>query len=68
MFDEICWIFELGAVQECVNLVDLVKSFQTSTYICFSLAKIGFDIARRGLSDLAKTMPKVRKTVRLPLS
>ena len=44
MFDEICWIFELGAVQECVNLVDLVKSFPTNSNEHL-LAKIGVDKA-----------------------
>ena len=33
---------EFGAVQNSVNVVDLVKSFQTSIYF---LAKIGFDTA-----------------------
>ena len=38
--------FEFGAVQTCVNLVDLVKSFNTSTSIDYYLiAKIGFDTA-----------------------
>mgnify|MGYP003318247517 CR=1 FL=1 len=36
-------IVECGAVQKCVHLVDLVKSFQTSIY--YLLAKIGFDTA-----------------------
>ena len=37
------WNVEFGAVQKCVNLVDLVKSFQTSIY--YLLAKFGFDTA-----------------------
>ena len=35
--------FEYGTVQKRVHLVDLVKSFQTSTY--YLLAKFGFDTA-----------------------
>ena len=34
-------MFEVGAVQKYVDLVDLVKSFQTSVY----LQKIGVDTA-----------------------
>ena len=37
------WNFEIWAVQKYVNLVDLVKSFQTSIY--YLLAKIDFDTA-----------------------
>ena len=33
----------MGAVQKCVNLVDLVKSFQTSIH--YLLAKFGVDTA-----------------------
>ena len=42
----VCWNFEVLAVQkhDIVNLVDLVKSFQTSSLKYF-LAKIGFDTA-----------------------
>ena len=36
-------LFEFGAVQQLVNLLDLVKSFQTS--IWHLLGKIGFDTA-----------------------
>ena len=38
--------FDFGAVQKYVNLVDLVKSFQTS--ISYLLSKIGFDTADNG--------------------
>ena len=31
--DEICWNIEVWAVQKHANLVDLVKSFQTSIYL-----------------------------------
>ena len=27
------WIFEFGAVQKCVNILDLVESFHTSIYL-----------------------------------
>ena len=37
-------IVECGAVQKCVNLDDLVKSFQTS--ILYFLAKFGVDTAK----------------------
>ena len=43
MFAEIYLNFEFGAVQSCVNLVDLVKSFQTSIFFFF--ARLGFDAA-----------------------
>ena len=39
-------IVECGAVQKCVNLDDLVKSFQTS--ILYFLAKFGVDTAENG--------------------
>ena len=38
--------FEFGAVHKLVNLVDLVKSFQTSIY--YLLANIGVDTAENG--------------------
>ena len=38
-----CWIFEVGAVQKSVSLVDLVKSVHTNIYYFF--AEIGFDTA-----------------------
>ena len=47
-------------VQKCVNLVDLVKSFQTSIYLQ-NLASIQ---PRTGLSKFAKRQPKVRTKVR----
>ena len=53
MFDEISRIVECGAVQKCVNLVDLVKSFQTSIY--FLLAKFGVDTAENGSLEVCKT-------------
>ena len=43
---EVCsfgWNFECWAVEKRANLVDLVKSFQTSTE--YLLAKFGFDTA-----------------------
>ena len=65
-------VFECGAVhsfswfsdwspkvQKCVNLVDLVKSFQTNIYFQ-NLASIQ---PRTGLSKFAKNKPKVRKEV-----
>ena len=57
------WIFEFEAVQKCVDLVNLVKSFQTGIY--YLLAKVGVDTVENGpLNDcqtLAKTM-KLDKT------
>ena len=47
-------------MQKYVNLVDLVKSFQTSIY----LQKSASIQPRTGLSKFAKNWPKVRKTVR----
>ena len=47
-------------MQKCVNLVDLVKSFQTSVY--YLLAKFGFDTAETGSSEFAK---KFEKEVRI---
>ena len=51
---KIFWNIEVRAVQKHVNLVDLVKSFQTSIYY-FSLfttkvvlAKFGVDTAEKG--------------------
>ena len=48
--------FEFGAVQKCVHLVDLFKSFQTSIYFHYLLAKIGVDTAENetSLSKFAK--------------
>ena len=50
MFDEsymkFSFNFEFGAVQQFVNLVDLVKSFLTNTYLPF--ATFGFDTAENG--------------------
>jgi hypothetical protein len=53
-------IFEFGAVQKFVNLVDLVKSFQTS--VC--LQKSVLIQPRTGLSKFANDEPKVRNKVR----
>ena len=63
--------FEFGAVQKCVNLVDLVKSFLTS--ISFSLltsiqyyyllAKIVVNTAENGPLKVCQNQPHVRKTV-----
>ena len=39
--------FWIQKVRKCVNLVDLVKSFQTSTY--YLLATFGVDTAENGL-------------------
>ena len=45
-------------MQKCLNLVDLVKSFQTSIY--YLLAKIGVDTAEngplKGCHKLAKSL------------
>ena len=43
---EFCWNVECRAVQKCVDLVDLVKSFLTS--LQYLLAKIGFDTVENG--------------------
>ena len=45
------WIFEFGTVQRGVNLVDLVKSFQTSIY--YLLANVGFDTDNNEIDILA---------------
>ena len=45
-----------------VNLVDLVKSFQTSVLV-YLLAKIGFGTVRTGLSKFAKNLPKAKRTM-----
>ena len=43
------WFFYwIQKVQTCVNLVDLVKSFQTSTMYSIVLCKIGFDTTETG--------------------
>ena len=59
-------ILECGAVQKCANLVDLVKSFQTSIY--YLLAKFGVDTAENGplkaRQKLAKNQKKIRKKFR----
>ena len=56
MFDEFKLHFEVGAVQTCVNPVDLVKIFQTSTSIfLIFLANIGFDTAE---NEPLKVCPK----------
>ena len=55
-------IVECGAVQKCVHLVDLVKSFQTSIY--YLLAKFGVDTAENGLLTVCQKLAKVRKNVR----
>ena len=45
-------IVECGAVQKCVNLVDLVKSFQE-----YLLAKFGVDTAENGpLSKISQKL------------
>ena len=47
-------MFECGAVQRCVNLVDLVKSFQTSIY--YLLAKFGVDTTENGPLKICKKL------------
>ena len=44
----------------CVNLVDLVKSFQTSTY--YLLAKIGVDTAENGPLKVCQNNLNLSKT------
>ena len=57
------WNFECEAVEKCVNLENLVKSFQTSIYLQ-TLASIQ---PRRGLSKFAQLKPnlKLEKTLKL---
>ena len=50
-------------VQKFANLVDLVKSFQTSIY--YLLAKFGFDTAENEPLKFAKNEPKVRTQARI---
>ena len=52
-------IVECGAVKKCVNLisvnlVDLVKSFQTSSY--YLLTNFGFDTAENGDLKVCQTL------------
>ena len=49
-------IFEFAAVEKYVNLLDLVKSFQTSIY--YLLAKIGFDTAENGPLKICQKLAK----------
>ena len=49
------WNFECWAVQKGVNLVDLVKSFQTSIY--YLLTKFGVDTAGLPTSQPAENEP-----------
>ena len=53
------WIFEFGAVQKFVHLVDLVNSFQT----IIRLKNSASIQPRTGLSKFATSWPTVRKTV-----
>ena len=55
-------IFEFGAVQKRVHIVDLVESFQTSIYYLV-LAKIGVDTAVAGPLKVCQQQPKVRKQI-----
>ena len=43
---ESAWNFAIAAVQRNINLIDLVKSYQTSIY--YLLAKLGVDTAENG--------------------
>ena len=52
------WLFECWAVQKRVNLVDLVKSFQTSIYYLF--ARFGFDTAENEPLKVCQKLAKVR--------
>ena len=56
-FTKFSCIFEFGAVQKFVNLVDLVKSFPTTIY----LQRFVSIQPRASLSKFAKKSPKVRK-------
>ena len=50
--------FEFGAVQKCVDLVDLVKSFPTDSYSnVYLLAKIGIDTAENEPSKVLNFIP-----------
>ena len=56
-----CWtkfsrIFEYEAVQKCANIVDLAKSFQTSSY--YLLAKFGVDTAENGPLKVCQKLAK----------
>ena len=52
-------MFERGAAQKCVNLVDLVKSFQTSIY--YLLRKFGVDTAENGPLKVYQKLGKMFK-------
>ena len=64
MLTEFSRRFECGdwipKVQTCVNLVDLVRSFQTSIY--YLLAKFGFDTAEKGRLKVCQQVAKRSKT------
>jgi hypothetical protein len=57
---KIGWKSECWAMQKCVNIIDLVKSFQTSSY----LQKFGFDTAENEPLKVCQKIAKVRITVR----
>ena len=52
------WLFEFGAMQTYVNLVDLVKSFQTSIYFYYLLANFGVDTAENGPLKVCQKLAK----------
>ena len=54
-----CCIFEFGAVQTCVNLVDLVKSFQTSIYYLLFTRK---NWRRYSRERASQSLPKIRQS------
>ena len=51
-------------VQKCVNLVDLVKSFQTSIYYQYLLTNIGVDTAENGPLKVCQKVSKSQKQIR----
>ena len=53
MFDDILVHFGFGAVQTCVNPVDLKKIMLKSKYLITLVAKIGVDKPRTSLSNFA---------------
>ena len=67
------WIFEFGAVEKRVveNLVDLVKSFQTSILISvyFQYLLLTYEIVLRYIrewtSQSLQSLPKIRKKLEL---
>ena len=64
-------ILECGAAQKCVNLVDLVKSFQTSIY--FTLLSLFFyyllftckDWRRYSRERVSQSLPKITSSQKL---